>query len=243
MVEDHKFLVHLGSATRAVDECAMTAYYRTQLSLSASPVPVYSLPGNNDWPECPDPTEGWQYYQSHMMEINNRWNTTLADYQLKRQTQRKENFSFLYKRVLFVGLHMVTNSNEDETTVRLQENMDWVNRNVQQYWNHMDIIFIMGYGRLLATENAPFYNAMVDKMSNEWSSRTMVYARRASKSEFVTNVGGVSNFLELLVGNEWPIMDVRIRTKIGEAATVQYREVEVQKEDDEDVDDDDDEKV
>ncbi|KAL7531350.1 hypothetical protein ACHAXR_005133 [Thalassiosira sp. AJA248-18] len=223
-VEQHKFLVHLGSATRVVDNCATTAYYRTQLSLSVSPVPVYSIPGNNDYPECADPTEGWANYQEHMMDINTMyWNAT-DDYDLKRQVNRTENFSFLHKRVLFVGLNMVTNSNANETSVRLEDNIDWVETNVEAYWDNINAIFIMGYGRLLADENEPFYSAMIAKKESVWKDKLLVYARRASESELDKDVTGIKGFVELKVGNEWPIMDVRVRTK--GVAKVEYRLVE-----------------
>ena len=39
-----------GSAVRRVDDCAEDSYINTMTSLSAATVPVYSLPGNFDWP-------------------------------------------------------------------------------------------------------------------------------------------------------------------------------------------------
>ena len=201
-----------GSATRVVDSCDPTAYFRTQLTLSVSPIPVYSVPGNNDYPECPDPVEGWANYEKHMMNLDTMfWNAT--GYEVKRQDVRPENFSFLYKRVLFIGLNTVTNSDDLETTARLEESIDWVTTNVEAYMNTADAVFIMGYGRLLATKNVPFYDAMVNKTGSDWSDKLVVYARRASETDLDQNVGGNSNFFELRVGAEWPIMDVRVRTK------------------------------
>lgn len=45
-----KFMIHLGSAARKVDDCLEGAYEKVGESLSVSKVPVYSLPGNFDWP-------------------------------------------------------------------------------------------------------------------------------------------------------------------------------------------------
>ena len=47
-----------GSATRDVDDCYPDAYLQTRQSLSASMVPAYSLPGNNDYPLCDSPVNG-----------------------------------------------------------------------------------------------------------------------------------------------------------------------------------------
>eukprot|EP00571_Detonula_confervacea_P012859 CAMPEP_0172303032 /NCGR_PEP_ID=MMETSP1058-20130122/4629_1 /TAXON_ID=83371 /ORGANISM="Detonula confervacea, Strain CCMP 353" /LENGTH=797 /DNA_ID=CAMNT_0013013711 /DNA_START=120 /DNA_END=2513 /DNA_ORIENTATION=+ len=228
--EEQKFVVHLGSATRVVDNCEETAYFRTQLSLSVTPIPVYSVPGNNDYPECADPRSGWEYYQKHMMNLDTKyWNVTDSNlYQVKRQKKRMENFSFLYKKVLFVGLNMVTNNDdEDETLGRLEDNVEWIEENANAYQDNINAMFLMGYGRLFATENIPFYSAMVAKAkSDEWSDKLIVYARRSSETGIDENVGGAKNFMELRVGNEWPIMDVRVSTKGKDGPMLDFRDAE-----------------
>mmetsp|Transcript_8503 Transcript_8503/g.14909 ORF Transcript_8503/g.14909 Transcript_8503/m.14909 type:complete len:173 (+) Transcript_8503:218-736(+) len=171
-----------------------------------------------------------------MMDIDTlHWNAT-TDYDVKRHVNRTENFSFLYKKVLFVGLHMVTNSDGNETLSRLEDNIDWVVTNVEAYRNNIDAIFVMGYARLLAQENKPFYNAMVTKKQTEWSDKLLVYARRSSESDITKDVGGVKDFLELKVGNEWPIMDVRVKAKKGKGlAKLEYQDVEEVVEEEEEV--------
>lgn len=234
-VEEHAFLVHLGSATRVVDNCEDTAYSRTQLSLSASPIVAYSLPGNNDYPECDDPARGWEHYEQHMMDVNTmHWNAT-EDYDVKRQAGRGENFSFLYKRVLFVGLNTVTNGDSNETRIRMEDNINFVISNVEAYERNVDVIFVMGYGRMLARELAPFYDAMVAKKMSDWKDTLFVYARRASESGLDKNVAGesVKDFHELKVGTGWPILDVRV--KAGGKSKMEYRDV-VEKEEEEVVD-------
>lgn len=198
--------------------------------MSVSPVPVYSIPGNNDYPSCPDPDQGWEYYKQHMMSIDTMyWNAT-ADYDVKRQVDREENFSFLYKRVLFVGLNMVTNSEDAwEASARLEDNIDWVISNVDAYRNNVDAVFVMGHGRLQASENAPFYNAMVSKKESEWEDLLLVYARRAAETDIEPDVGGINDFAELKVGNDWPITDVRVRTK--GPAKVEFRDAIDEEED------------
>lgn len=108
--------IHRGSATRIVDNCNVNAYVRTKISLSASPIPVYTIPGDNDIPLCPDPSAGLKLYKEHVMTIDTMmyWNVTntTKSYIVNRQVpNREENFAFLYKRVLFIGLNMVNNVN------------------------------------------------------------------------------------------------------------------------------------
>jgi hypothetical protein len=151
---------------------------------------------------------------------------------VKRQAIRDENFSFLYKRVLFIGLNMVTNSDVWETSARLEDNIDWVNDNIAEYSTNADIIFMMGNRRLEASENEPFYNAMISMASSEeWSDKLFVYARRSSDTDIDYNIGGNANFVELRVGAEWPILDLRVRTEGEDAPLVEYRDV-IEKDDD-----------
>lgn len=77
----------------------------------------------------------------------------------------------------------------------------------------MDVIFLMGYGQLLTVENVPFKDALIMKARNEWSDKLLVYARRAATTAGTTTVANVTNFIELKVAPEWPIMEVSVRTR------------------------------
>lgn len=72
---------------------------------------------------------------------------------------------------------------EWETSIRLQDNIEWVVENVEAYWDNVDVVFMMGYGRLLAMENVPFHDALVSKSNGEWADKLLVYARRASSTD------------------------------------------------------------
>ena len=95
----------------------------------------------------------------------------------------------------------------------LKDNIDWVITNVNAHWTNVDVIFIMGYGRLLTVENVPFKDAMIMKARNEWSDKLLVYARRAATTAGTTTVSNITNFIELKVAPEWPIMEVSVRTR------------------------------
>ncbi len=186
------------------------------MSLSNSPIPVYSIPGDNDYPKCTNSSEGWENYQRYMMNINTKYWDIPLEYDVKRQVHRQENFSFLYRRVLFIGLNMVSNVDDEwETAFRVQDNIDWVSETVEAYWDNIDAIFVMGYGRLFAAESVPFYDAMVSMMNKDgWADKLLVYARRSSELDIEREVGGNKNFIELRVAAEWPILDVSVRTRM-----------------------------
>ena len=224
---------------RKVDNCIESAYVKTKISLKSTPVPAYAVPGNHDWPTCTNSTRGLYLWKKHFSSISSpKWSKPV-EYSVKHQTpSRPENFSFLWKRIMFIGLHVVDSGDEEETASRIQDNIDWVNENVVRYLNDIDVIFMMGNGRFMATENIPFYNEIVTKKKNEWKDKYIIYARRASETGVLTDIGGLSKFDELRVGAEWPILDVQISTHDGEGkgpgsnAKLRYREVrDVPKED------------
>lgn len=218
-----------GSAVRQVDNCKQSAYISTTQSLKTTPVPVYAVPGNNDWPRCTNPTQGLNFWKKHLISLDSSWEQP-TEYSVKRQNPfRSENFAFLYKRILFVGLHVVHNEDEEETALRIEENLNWLNENVDYYSKDIDVVFMMGNGRLMATHNIPFYNNIVTKKQNEWKDKYVIYARRASETGVLTSIGGLEKFDELRVGSEWPILDVQISTVEGKdsglSASLQYRQV------------------
>ena len=83
------------------------------------------------------------------------------------------------------AVNMVTNSNDaNETETHMEDNIDWVLANVEAYEANIDAIFVMGYRRLLVTENALFYNDMLSfKQQDQYKDLLFVYARRASESD------------------------------------------------------------
>lgn len=135
---DGDFLVHLGDIHQAqVTLCPFSVYDDAAHLLKQSPVPVIVLPGNNDWNECPMPEISFDYW----MEKLNRFedNFPVDDYAsvpaVNRQLGRDENFAFLQKGVLFIGLNLVDGKVQDEREwlIRHQTNVQWVELQLSMY--------------------------------------------------------------------------------------------------------------
>mmetsp|Transcript_22171 Transcript_22171/g.33520 ORF Transcript_22171/g.33520 Transcript_22171/m.33520 type:complete len:654 (+) Transcript_22171:180-2141(+) len=121
------FLVHLGNIQDAsVTLCPQQAYISAQAILRASPIPVFVLPGPNDWNNCPDPDIALE-----------DWNHQLGDFATKffdkrfsvtNQATNRETFAFVQKEVLFIGLHLVGGRKHDENEWRQRhsKNVRWV---------------------------------------------------------------------------------------------------------------------
>lgn len=65
------FFVHLGSIQDPeVTQCEPAQYEKVASILMKSPVPVYVLPGQQDWNNCPDQDEGWNNWWANFMEFD-----------------------------------------------------------------------------------------------------------------------------------------------------------------------------
>ena len=129
---DADFVIHLGNIQDAsITLCPQQAYISARAILRASPVPVFVLPGPNDWTNCPRPD----------LALND-WNDNLGYFErnfvhsfgVTHQLGNEENFGFLEKGVLFIGLHLVggRKHNKEEWRVRHAKNVRWVEEQLAQ---------------------------------------------------------------------------------------------------------------
>ncbi len=100
---DADFLVHLGDLQNAQeDNCEEWAYQSASSILHKSRVPTFVLPGDNDINDCKDIEHGKEMWAKYFKRIDERWN---HDFVVTRWGDLDESFSFLHKRVLYIGLH------------------------------------------------------------------------------------------------------------------------------------------
>eukprot|EP00547_Thalassionema_nitzschioides_P015689 CAMPEP_0194231676 /NCGR_PEP_ID=MMETSP0158-20130606/324_1 /TAXON_ID=33649 /ORGANISM="Thalassionema nitzschioides, Strain L26-B" /LENGTH=653 /DNA_ID=CAMNT_0038964331 /DNA_START=68 /DNA_END=2026 /DNA_ORIENTATION=+ len=121
------FLVHLGNIQDAsVTLCPQQAYISAQAILRSSPIPVFTLPGPNDWNNCPDPDIALNDWVHQLGDFANRFFD--RRFSVTNQATNKENFAFVQKEVLFIGLHLVGGRIHDESEWRQRhaKNVRWV---------------------------------------------------------------------------------------------------------------------
>ena len=156
------------------------------------------------------------------MNINKKyWPDNKGKYQVKRDPVRPENFAFIYRRVLFAGLNMVSNEDVNKTATRLEENLQWLDDNFEHHEDNIDVIFMTGNGRL--RDLASFRDSIIEKTKGEWKNKLVIYARRALQSKLFANVEGSKNFHELTVGRGYPITDVHLDITSANKPRVGYR--------------------
>lgn len=122
-----RFIVHVGDIKGGASPCDEAVYEKVADMLRKSAAPVFILPGDNEYNDCPDPADAWRRWARHFMAFDERWNHALP---VMRQTARPENFAFVHRRVLFIGLNLVGGKVHDEKEWRDRQldDLAWTRR-------------------------------------------------------------------------------------------------------------------
>lgn len=137
-----QFMIYLGDIHQKTDpEEGMLD--RMSNILKRLEVPVFVVPGDNEWNDMNDPDLAWKYWTKYFMHFENHWAqsndffSTLypASNGVQHQDVRPENHCFIRQGVLFVGLNLPGGRVHDlqEWTVRLTQNAQWVQQNFERY--------------------------------------------------------------------------------------------------------------
>jgi PKD repeat protein len=113
------FLVHLGDIQSSSEPCQESRYQTVADVFLASEVPVFIVPGDNEWVGCSDPAQGWAWWEAHLLGLEESFCNVWS---VAAQATRPENFSFVRDGVLFLGLNNVSGGPSDVE----QESADWV---------------------------------------------------------------------------------------------------------------------
>jgi len=147
VMPDAEFVVHLGNIQdSSVTLCSESRYARVKDVLVQSPVPMFILPGEEDWNNCPNPENAWETWESTFDAFETNFDHNFV---VSRQMRRKENFSFLYKKVLFMGFHLVGGRihGADDWDARLEDNVNWMESMVTMNQDNFQYVVMMGNAR------------------------------------------------------------------------------------------------
>ncbi|MEN8183401.1 MAG: hypothetical protein ABFS46_12795 [Myxococcota bacterium] len=149
-VDDHnlfspsEFFVHVGDIKSGSSQCSESGYSTTSDILGALAVPTFIVPGDNEWNDCSNPDSAWQLWESYFTDFEQNY---CGPPPAEAQDVRHENFAFVSKGVLFIGLNVVggTVHDADEWATRLQQDADWVDLQFQQKGGQVRAAVIFGH--------------------------------------------------------------------------------------------------
>jgi hypothetical protein len=109
------------------DQMPNEAEYRVTADLltKGNKIPTWVVPGDNEWSDLEDPVQGWKWWQKHYGRFEERFQPA---WKTERQPERPENFAFVRKGVVFIGINLVGGRIHDasEWAVRLPQDAAWI---------------------------------------------------------------------------------------------------------------------
>lgn len=122
----HDFSIHLGDIKAGRDSCGRFYYEQCAALLRSLDKLTFIIPGDNEWNDCSDPDAAWKLWEEYFMGFEGNWPG--RRFRLAHQPGRRENFAFVYRRCLFIGLNLVGGRVHDpaEWEKRLAGNAEWL---------------------------------------------------------------------------------------------------------------------
>lgn len=165
----HDFAVHLGDIKAGRDSCGPFYYEQCSALLRGLDKPAFIIPGDNEWNDCAEPNAAWRLWEEYFMGFENNWPGHA--FKVARQPSRKENFAFVHRKCLFIGLNLVGGRVHDEAEWkrRLASNAEWLAQNLAKHRNKVKCAVVFGHAQPpsdTAHLNNIFFEALKTAMSD-----------------------------------------------------------------------------
>lgn len=162
---DAEFVVHVGDIKSGATPCDEAVYNKVFGMLTQSKATVFIIPGDNEWNDCANPDQAWQYWQKYFTRFDRRWSHRFPVF---RQIEQQENFSFLHGGVLFIGLNIVGGRVHDlqEWKRRHADNLDWTRRNLRKFGTSASSLVLLGHAK--PVENHDDFFTPFNKVAREF---------------------------------------------------------------------------
>ena len=128
--DDGLFVVHVWDIKNGSSPCDAATYQKVAGMLGQSRLPTFVIPGDNEWNDCADPDTARDLWE--------------------------ENFSFVHRGVLFIGINLVGSKIHDaeEWQQRLAQNVAWTRSNFSQFGSRVHAVVIFGHANPTPSHDA-----------------------------------------------------------------------------------------
>jgi hypothetical protein len=216
--EDAEFVIHVGDLRKAGEEypCKRKEYEDVASILQRSHAPVFVILGDNDWNDCPNPNQGLVFWHDEFIGFEGRhWN---HPFDIVRQPGREDNFSFVHKGTLFIGLNIVGGAvlSNSEWSSRLKNQADWTIALIREYSadsQNVGRVVIFGHANP-TTNHRKFFNPLSDFIENELKNQVPVLYLNGDQHQwkYEPSFMGKASFLRIMVtgGTSEPPLKVEV---------------------------------
>jgi hypothetical protein len=209
------FMIHLGNIQDAsVSLCPQQAYISAKAILLKSRIPMFVLPGPNDSNNCPNPKYAFDDWTEQLGKFHQHF---VHSFGVAHQLGSEENFFFLTKGVLIIGLHLVGGRNYDkqEWRIRLQKNVHWVEENLSRIPRDQYRALILLANARPSKQHDDFFSEIIDDINNVEKPVLYVHANAGSdKFETYTPFKEAKNLIAVQVpsGGANPPVSITVGT-------------------------------
>lgn len=172
--DDMEFLIHVGDIRNGANrtDCTLEEFQNVADILLKAPIPVFIVPGDNEYNDCPNFEESFENWMTVFGTFEKNWDVPFL---VTRDRQRPENFYFIYKKVLYIGLNIVGGDNTDinEWETRLEHNFQWTKMLVDTFVVQPGALSVVIIGHADPRKNAhgtffdPLKAYMEDELNND----------------------------------------------------------------------------
>ena len=218
--DDGAVLIHLGDMNRPQwRDCDKKSWQIVLDIWLASSIPLFAVPGEDDWTHCDDPDDGLELWEEYLMGIGQCcWNDYVGAGTVARQEETAGNWAFVQNRVLHVGLHLVSGPdipNMKKWINRLNADMEWLLDNASTSGDSVEVICVFGHSDVNDEANREFFESFA-AAADVWNV-PVLYFHQDDETEYPwtyeRNLFGVNNFLRVGIREKlWPPLRVVVDT-------------------------------
>ena len=174
---DSEFVMHLGNIQDAsVSMCPQTQYSDVGSILVKSPVPLFIVPGADDWTLCPDQQTSLSQWLAVFEDFDLKFKHAFP---VKRDANNHEAFSFLHNGVLFMGLHIVSGPvfNQTEWENRQKDMLKFYFGMANDNKGNFRSVVVFGNARPSA-QQAVFFETMFSNLKEHHAPMVYIHANQ-----------------------------------------------------------------
>jgi hypothetical protein len=140
-ISESELMFHVGDIKSGKTPCDEKVYDKVAGYLIKLNIPTFIIPGDNEWNDCASPDSAWNYWEWYFLNFENNWH---IDFEVKRQTDRNENFAFVKNKVLFIGINLVGGLIHDSTEWKIRHNLNakWIDVQFDKFNENVNSVVI-----------------------------------------------------------------------------------------------------
>ena len=168
--------------------------------------------------DCPDPQQAYDFWHEYLVDFESTFWTAPS---VERQENFPENFAFLDKGVLMIGINLVGGvvHDDQEWEDRHDADLVWIDSKYLEYKGQFETMVVFAHADPEIEVNKFFFDAFFDQVKNEYTDTQVLFLHRNLNMDtwgLEPKYNNINNLMVIVVeGATWPPMLVSIDTTKG----------------------------